>query len=52
MIETINEEELEQLNKEVEEGSRSESSEEDSEGKRVAMTNCQRLRWIVEDLVS
>ena len=32
MIETINEGELEQLNKEVEEGSRSESSEEDSEG--------------------
>ena len=32
MIETINEGELEQLNREVEEGSRSESSEEDSEG--------------------
>ena len=32
MIETINEGELEQLNREVEEGSRSESSEEDSDG--------------------
>ena len=42
-IETINEGELEQLNREVEEegGSRSESSEEDSEGKRVG-TNCRR----------
>ena len=32
MIETINEGELEQLNREVEEGSKSESSEEDSDG--------------------